>query len=392
MYGIVKFFRGYLCLRVTGAAPERCLNAMTRQQIPFWGIQREDALHYCFFVYRRDRETIRRLAIREMCTVEQTGAYGFAATFGGLLRRPVLLLGMLLALAGTFVLQNVVWSINVTGNEGLHEEEVLHALEELGVHVGAWAPAIQSQEIRNRILPLVPELEWLAVNRSGGKLQVLVTERRTVPEAQPSYAVANVVAARDGILTEISVTEGMKLCAVGTAVRKGQLLVSGYEDYGWIVRPVRASAEIYAQTWHAGTVLFPAERQDKRYTGETWTQVTLILGRKRINLYGNSRIPVGNCDKMIDEKILSIPGYEFPVKLEIATYRAYTLEAVDVMPSVAEEALSLAWRRLTLAQMTAGQIVSTESSVIESGGLYVLQAESTCTELISRTVPVGEIE
>ena len=52
----------------------------------------------------------------------------------------------------------------------------------------------------------------------------------------------------DGVLTEVSVTEGMRLCAVGDTVRQGQLLVSGYEDYGLFIRPVCASAEIYART------------------------------------------------------------------------------------------------------------------------------------------------
>lgn len=67
-------------------------------------------------------------------------------------------------------------------------------------------------------------------------MQVLVTERQQPPDTRAPYAVANVVAARDGVLTEVSVTEGMRLCAVGDTVRQGQLLVSGYEDYGLFIR------------------------------------------------------------------------------------------------------------------------------------------------------------
>ena len=152
----------------------------------------------------------------------------------------------------------------------------------------------------------MPELAWLAVNRSGGRVQVLVTERQQPPDTRAPYAVANVVAARDGVLTEVSVTEGMRLCAVGDTVRQGQLLVSGYEDYGLFIRPVCASAEIYARTWHTGTVVTPAERLEKRYTGREWKQVTLIVGKKRIKLWGNSSISQQDCDKMIVEKAVKM--------------------------------------------------------------------------------------
>lgn len=134
----------------------------------------------------------------------------------------------------------------------------MQALEELGIAPGTLGPSIDSPETRNRMLLRMPELAWLGREplRAGG-CRCCVTERQQPPDTRAPYAVANVVAARDGVLTEVSVTEGMRLCAVGDTVRQGQLLVSGYEDYGLFIRPVCASAEIYARTWHTGTVVTP---------------------------------------------------------------------------------------------------------------------------------------
>ena len=79
----------------------------------------------------------------------------------------------------------------------------------------------------------------------------------------------------------------MRLCAVGDTVRQGQLLVSGYEDYGLFIRPVCASAEIYARTWHTGT------RRHARGCGwksaipaGSGQQVTLIVGKKKNKIMG----------------------------------------------------------------------------------------------------------
>lgn len=313
---------------------------------------------------------------------------GLRAQFGGLLQRPVLLLGLLAAAAATFVLQEFVWTIEVEGNDRLPAGQIVQALEELGIAPGTWGPSIDSPETRNRMLLRMPELAWLAVNRSGGRVQVLVTERQQPPDTRAPYAVANVVAARDGVLTEVSVTEGMRLCAVGDTVRQGQLLVSGYEDYGLFIRPVCASAEIYARTWHTGTVVTPAERLEKRYTGREWKQVTLIVGKKRIKLWGNSSISQQDCDKMIVEKAVRTSGYAYPLRLETAILREYVLEPAPAPQVQTEKLLQEAWRRAVQAQMLAGRIDATQESLLMQGGLCILQAQSDCTELISRTLPL----
>lgn len=144
----------------------------------------------------REAERLQGLALRCLCTAEVTERSGLRAQFGGLLRRPVLLLGLLAAAAATFVLQEFVWTIEVEGNDRLPAGQIVQALEELGIAPGTWGPSIDSPETRNRMLLRMPELAWLAVNRSGGRVQVLVTERQQPPDTRAPYAVANVVAAR----------------------------------------------------------------------------------------------------------------------------------------------------------------------------------------------------
>ena len=50
--------------------------------------------------------------------------------------------------------------------------------------------------------------------------------------------------------------------------------------------------------------------------------------------------------------------------------------------------LQEAWRRAVQAQMLAGRIDATQESLLMQGGLCILQAQSDCTELISRTLPL----
>lgn len=391
MMGVIAYLRGEVRLRLTGASPERCLNALTRAGVEFWGIEKEDELHCVLCVLPRDARRAERIALRCGCEVERLHLRGLRKDLGKLLRRPVLALGLLAALGASFFLPSFVWVIEVQGNETVHTQTILRALEDEGIRCGTWAAGIPYNQVRNPLLNRLPQLSWIAVNRSGGKLSVLVAERRFAVLETPDYPAAHIVAARDGVLTDVSVLEGMRLCSVGDTVRAGQMLVSGFEDQGIYLRAVCAQAEIYGQTWHKMMLVMPSQTVQKRYTGREWTHTTLIVGRKRIKICGNSGILDTDCDKMISVKKLTLPGYSFPVTLETEIYREYESVACTVDETWAEQTLSAAYERLTLESMVAGRIVSTESTLHESGGRYTLTAESTCTEMLARLVPAEAI-
>jgi hypothetical protein len=196
---------------------------------------------------------------------------------------------------------------------------------------------------------------------------------------------------RDSLLTEVTVLEGMRLCKVGDAVKKGQILVSGFEDYGLILKGVCAEGEIYGQTWYDGMLLMPSKTSEKRYTGRQWTQYCAIIGRKRINLSGNSGILGMSCDKMIEVTELSVPNYTFPIRLEKITYREYQLFSIPTDAKLAEQRLHNAWQELIGSQMIAGKILDTQTSFAELGDVYVLRAKSTCNEMIARYSPMEAV-
>ena len=58
--------------------------------------------------------------------------------------------------------------------------------------------------------------------------------------------------------------------------------------------------------------------------------------------------------------------------------------------AAARQQLSEAWQRLLRADMIAGRAEKTTEHFLQSGDLYVLNAESTCNEMIARLVPIEE--
>lgn len=393
MNPVINFFRGTAEILITGVAQERCFNRFAEEKIPFWALERVSPLEARCVVCRKDLRRAAAAAEAAQCTVEVLRRRGLRQVFYGLKRRPVLVLGLAAVAAAVLILPNFVWTLEVQGNETVQTEEILHALEELDVKFGAWGPDINSQDVKNRILNMLPALRWCAVNRSGGCVTVLVAEREPEAVVEDEKEITNVVASRTGIITRMNVMQGFKNCAVGDTVLTGQLLVSGYANWTTGTQAVHAIAEIYALTWRQQTAVMPQTALEKQYTGRETTRYTLVLGRKRINLSGNSGIPQGKCDKIVERKVLSLPGgYEFPVVLEIETLREYETTAVSCGREAAESVLLDYTRQALEDDMIAGTILTTQHSIRAENGRWVLRADNTCEEMIARMVPAPIFE
>ena len=91
---------------------------------------------------------------------------------------------------------------------------------------------------------------------------------------------------------------------------------------------------------------------------------------------------------MIDTKQLSLPGFRFPLMLQRITYREYILEPASLSSVDAKELLAQRWNRSLMSAMVAGTVEHTDSVCFENGGLYIMQSESICNELLSRTMPL----
>lgn len=387
---LIRYFRGFHRVKLTGACVEGYLNLLAQERIVFWNIERYDELHYGISLYKKDLAQAQTLALRCYCDFQIMSQSAFSQLLRTLVKRPVLVLGMLAAVLITFWMQTTVLAIRIDGNETLHKEEILRALEQLDIHIGASAD-VDQQLTKHRMLNLLPQLSWIGVNRNGFQLNVLLTERSLVSSDRPKYSAGNIISVRDAVITDYTVSEGMRICKVGDTVKKGQILVSGFEDYGLIIKAVCAEAEIYGQTWYDSMVVMPQMQQQKTYTGAQKTEYSLIIGRKRINLSRNSGILDTTCDKMVSVIELSLPNYKFPIRLEKVTWRAYVDSSVQTDADFAQERLQRAWQELTLSQTIAGRMLHSENSFYRSGELYVLRSKSVCREMIARLVPIEPI-
>ncbi len=388
MSAIIDFVRGSVLLRITGAWPEGCLNRYAQQHVAFWDTNREDDFTYTVRVYQKDFERANRLAGRAMCECEIIAEFGLHARFGRLRYKTLLIVLTAFVLAALCILPQFVWTIEVEGCEMLHEQQIIRALESIGIGIGTWGPSIESQNVKNHMLTLLPELEWIAINRSGGRATVLVSERTQTPEIINRRQAGNIVASQTGIITQISVLSGEPVVAVGQTVLQGELLVSGYFDRTTGVQVTHAMAEIYARTWHQEIAVTPTVKLEKVYTGTTKTKYALVLGKNRINLFRNSGIWGDNYDKITQMSTLTLPGgFTLPISLITETWSEYTLAECEIDPARVETRLNTFTKNYVFSSLIGGEITQIKADFYEQNGLYCYDCIAECTEQIAQEKP-----
>ena len=220
------------------------------------------------------------------------------------------------------------------------------------------------------------------MNTSGCVAVISVTERET-REAESETGVSSIVACREGIIDECTVTRGTPLCRVGQAVTQGQTLISGYTDCGISILATRAKGEVYAQTIRQLTAVTPASCAVKTEITRTERHISLLLGKKRINLWKGSGISQGSCDRMYEEYRVTLPGgFRLPIALAVEKL-SFRATAEQEQPSSPEMLTAFAETYLR-GQMAAGTILERTERLSRQGELLLLEGSYICREMIGR--------
>ena len=386
MWRIVWFFMGFCRARIKGASPQWALSRLSDARIAFQIPKKVDDFTIELLLPAKDITRAQAACMRAMCELEENERYGFRCVFGGLLRRPVLLVLLILAVSAAVIVPKFVFFYTVTGNERVPEELILRTLDELGVGVGTYGPSIKPQAVKNKILCRIPELKWITIQQNGMRATVVVREREPSELVYERKAPRNVVATRAGTLTRVSVLAGNCLCKPGQSVVQGQLLVSAYTDLGYKTQVSSALAEIYAKTWRKSRTVTPASVLEKQYAEESHRQVSLRLGRKRITLIGGG-VNTAACDKKTVFRQFTLPGgISLPLGIEITEISDY-----DTVEKEADEMQAYALLRAVAARqetqdMVAGEILDESLVYACSGGGYLQYAQFSCEEMIARSV------
>ena len=397
MKRLMNSLRGTARVRVEGAFPERLINLCAQNRVEFWAVDWRDESVVEFTLRLAGLQRLLELSDRVGCEVTVLARRGVPMFLRAFRCRYGFLIGLALTLCAVSLLSRFVLTVEVTGNERVPDGVILQQLQRFGVRPGAYGPGLDRRQIEQEILLELKELSWMTINLHGTRVEVAVREGQPAPERVDESGFYHVVAEADGIVVRVEAELGDALVKAGDLVAKGDVLISGtvtmeppiYSDLPPRYYDTHARGRVWCRTWRTLTVVIPLETQVKAYTGVEKALWSIIFFGKRTEIFGNSSIPDGFCDKITSVRQVALSEGEYlPIWLTREEFRAYELESAEVQLDVAEMML----QEQLLQQLTGligadGEILQTQFRTRVKDGLIRVELTAECLEEIGTEIP-----
>ncbi len=227
---IYRYLQNYITVSISGGFTERFINLCNKENVYFWDTVYNNgeltAKMYCKDFIKLTG--IRRKSGVRVKIIEKNGLH-FRLQENR--KRKVLAIGMITALIVMVIMNNFVWSIDIVGTENIGEKEVIEIMKSTGLDYGAFVPSFDEGEAGRTAVNLSDgKILWLSVNIKGSKATVEVRDYIKEDKTEKKDNPCNIVAGFDGVILSSYTHSGICVSHNGTAVKKGDLLISGVAE------------------------------------------------------------------------------------------------------------------------------------------------------------------
>ena len=286
---------GFADAEVSGGLPERFINACTRGGVFIWNVKKEDgALR--FSVSGKAAGQLYEIAEGCGCTVKILRYRGLKYFALGFKKRYALMLGFLIFAALVFFAGSLVWRIDISGCRQTKKSDIIKILNDNNIK--KWSPkrSVDTKRISKRIVSGVRGVSWAGAELRGTVLKIKIKERREIPDMLKADEPCDIVAARDGVITEMRVRNGEKMKGVGSKVTAGEIIVSALvEKDGENVLPEPYTVHSFDEF----DVVQPLFEEKVSYSGAKITRNRIKISKFPINLYFRGSILYTEYDKIV---------------------------------------------------------------------------------------------
>lgn len=326
----LRFLTGYVIFGGSGGFPERFFNLCSANGITVWDAK---VTNGCLTAktdirgYKRIRLCARRSGMRIRIKEKR----GMPFLLKPYKKRKGLLAGIAASAVLLVFLNSAVWTVSVDGNEKYTDGQILKIAEDYGIYAGARKKDIDIKQIREDIKTSVPGLSWFSVNMDGCHISLEVSELKGENEIYDRTTPCNIVSQDDGEVIKLDAYEGTPEVSPGSAVTKGDLLISG----------VTEKADGSAEFVHARGEAIVRMNITSSAEIKTSLPVLRITGNEKIH-----KLIIFSCEIPLGFKKSSLPvreetyhlkynGLSLPAGMKIQYYRKEASEKISLSQSEA---------------------------------------------------------
>ncbi|MEG6589927.1 sporulation protein YqfD [Paenibacillus barengoltzii] len=301
--------RGIVTVTVRGGSIEQLVNELSHQGIDIWDVQPLPGGQMNMKIALPDFFRLRPLLKRTGCRLSVQGRSGVPFVLGRVWKRKGFITGFALFIAAIFCLSSLVWDVEVVGNKEIASQDILQAARQEGIYPFQWIFRLPEQDkLSAELSRKLPGTSWVGVTRTGTKITIQVVEA-TKPKDQKLVSPSHLVSKHDAVITHIYAERGQPEVRKNDRVKKGQVLVSGFQGG----KPIMPVAKIRGIVWHEYNIQVPLVYKQKVYTGERKQRGYLYFGDTAIQFTGYGKVSYAQSETMTDQDPLTWRGWKLPI-------------------------------------------------------------------------------
>ncbi|MEG1997397.1 MAG: sporulation protein YqfD, partial [Clostridiales bacterium] len=193
---------------------------------------------------------LRELSRLSHCRFRICRRYGLPFLLRFIRHRPMLPVAGFCCLFLLIWLSSLVWGIEIVGPYPIspeRQQRLLFLSEQAGVSLYASRWGMDLEAAENYLLREEKALVFAEIEPHGSRLVVSAVYRVDVTEPDQQKEPGDVVAVADGVIRQILVQQGRALVKPGTAVRQGEVLISGQVGKLQMAAAGLITADIWAE-------------------------------------------------------------------------------------------------------------------------------------------------
>lgn len=324
-----NYFRGYVIIKIKGFSIERFLNLCLNKDINLSKLEEVNDGVICR-ISIKDVKLLKEISKKTGCKYKIIYKYGMPFFIFKNRKRKMFLIGAITFIALLYYFSSFIWTIQVTGNNQIDNNDILHFCEEKGLFLGAYKRKIDIKSIQSDLKSNFDTVSWVNIKIDGTKATISLSENIQNQKTVENNSACDIIAKEKGVITEIVTRTGTPLVKSKDVVNKGDVLVSGelllkegeeikgtYNTY--------ADADIKAKTEKEIKVSVPFEYYIKEYTENKKSTYTLLAFNKSFdfNLL-KTKISYENYDTIISRKQLKLSeNFYLPFIIKKTSYKEY---------------------------------------------------------------------
>lgn len=240
---------GKIRLNIITKNPEQILNMIWKREIKISDVNRDNLYSICLTINSSDLE-----ALEEICKETQSKLsiikvgklFEFLYNFKGYITVAV---GIGVSLGIIMFLSMFIWKIDIVGDQHVSPYEVRQVVNELGIHRGMLKFKIDTDVLEDEIIARNKNLLWSKARVQGSTLKIEIIESFRPPVVEVDTSLGNIVAEKDGEIVRVYTQSGTAQVQAGMVVKKGDLLIAGYQGKEGNVYETPPIGDVIAKTF-----------------------------------------------------------------------------------------------------------------------------------------------